>query len=360
MKKFTIRMLQISLLFFMMSLFLNLVVYPSLKIAPWTWGSDLLQFKREELLKNSKEYNTLIIGSSRVYRQVNPKLLDSVADPSLQLKSYNMGVNWLFAPETFYVLDQLTNTDSLQFKFVVMELSKIRSIDFANFHTARIKYWYNWSNYIFTIKAVAASGFSIYEKVYTIFAHTVSYIDQLINLGYLTETAKFKTDIVETGMENANTGTDGFLPLSISEKSSKEENTMQRNRQFLSDTSVVTRRGEVSVTQFERFEKNPELLKKYNRIYAENLNNMIAESEKKGIFLVFLLSPRIDNNQYKELLPLFNQIDPRHRIEISDGRKFPELYLAENSFDGTHLNKVGADLYTTILASRLSTLLKNR
>ncbi|MDQ3049931.1 MAG: hypothetical protein M3Q95_03495 [Bacteroidota bacterium] len=355
MKKFSIRFLQITLVIFLMSLVLHLVFYPSLSVTPWTWGSDLLQFKRQQVVESQEKFNCLIIGSSRVYRQVNPALLDSLIDSPLN--TYNMGVNWLFAPESFYVMDQLVSTDSVPLKCVIIELSKIRSIDYSNLHTARTKYWYNFSNFVFTLRAVASSNFAFHERIATILAHTVSYVDQLINLGYLTEAFHFRTatkNSIETPEE---IGNNGYLPLSVSNAVTVEENVNDRHRKFLQDTSVVTRRYTTSVNQFRKFEENPDLLNRYNRVYAEALNDRISQAKLKGIHLVFLLTPRIDHNQYNELIPLFNTIHPEHRIEISDGRKYPQLYFAGYSFDETHLNTAGADLFTTLLAEKLKPIL---
>ncbi len=123
---------------------------------------------------------------------------------------------------------------------------------------------------------------------------------------------------------------------------------------------AVTRRLNMSAKQFAKFDDYPELLNNYNYFYGEALNKMIIKAKENGIHLVFLLSPRIDYNQYNELIPLFNHIDEHHRIEISDARKYPQLYSAAYSFDDTHLNEEGADIYTAILARKLTALLNQK
>ncbi len=360
MKLFFIRLLQISTLIFVMSLLLHLLVYPSLSLTPWTRGSELLELKRQQLVNSGKKFNTLVIGSSRVFRQVNPVLLDSLMGQQHQLNTYNLGINWLFAPESFYVMDQLVTTDNLPLKCVVIELSKIQFIDYSNLHTARTKYWYNFSDFVFTVRAVANSNFAVHERIATISAHGISYVDQLLNLGYLTEAFHFKTVTKNISAKPVTAGINGFLPLNETEATTVEENVNERHQKFLQDTSVVTRRYDISVKQFRKFEENPELLTRYNRVYAEALNERIRIAKSRGIHLVFLLTPRIDQNQYNELIPLFNAINPQHRIEISDARNYPELYLSQNSFDETHLNARGADLFTTLLSEKLSPLLNKK
>jgi hypothetical protein len=87
---------------------------------------------------------------------------------------------------------------------------------------------------------------------------------------------------------------------------------------------------------------------------------MIDNAARNGITLFFLLSPRIDLKQYDELIPLCHHIKPGHCIEISDSDKFPELYLASNSSDETHLNTKGAKIYSSILARKLDELIFQR
>lgn len=362
MKKFFIKLTLISALIFIVSRILGVLVYPSLNLTPWSWGSEIIDQKKNWLSQHRDEYNMLVIGSSRVYRQVDPEILDSLVSGPAKVKSFNFGVNWLFAPESFYVLDNLVEKEGLNYNYVIIELSKIRSIDFANFHTTRTIYWSDFNNFKFAINAIWASNFSLLEKTATILAYGVSYVDKMINLGYITEALSFKSKHeINAGFPDIGDKRNGYSALETQPKGStliEEENTEERHKKFLADTAAVTRRLKMSTDQFEKFEKNPQLLKRYNKYYADHLNKMIDEAKKNGTHLVFLMSPRVDRNQYNELIPLFKNIHPTHRIEISDGRKYPELYVAANSFDETHLNSEGAKIYTTILATKMNELIK--
>lgn len=56
------------------------------------------------------------------------------------------------------------------------------------------------------------------------------------------------------------------------------------------------------------------------------------------------------NGNMEELIPLYFQIDPLHRINIADSRLYPELYSVEFAGDETHLNVKGAARFTQILS----------
>ena len=70
---------------------------------------------------------------------------------------------------------------------------------------------------------------------------------------------------------------------------------------------------------------------------------------------MFLLVPGYGED-YQVLLPVFDAIDIRHRIDLANPFEFPEFYAIENHFDGGHLNDQGARLLTRKLAQKFSEL----
>jgi len=73
------------------------------------------------------------------------------------------------------------------------------------------------------------------------------------------------------------------------------------------------------------------------------INRLIAMSKARGITLVFIIPPRAAS---KELIELLNMIGAKNTLDLSDGEKYPEFYLLENSFDNGHLNSRGSRLFT--------------
>jgi lysophospholipase L1-like esterase len=134
-----------------------------------------------------------------------------------------------------------------------------------------------------------------------------------------------------------------------------------RTLKFLADTSGLIARSNASTEQFQKFEEHFELLKKFNKPYLSKINRTIDELKRKGIYPIFVFTPRSEKNQYDEIIPLFNKIDAKYKIEIADSRKYPELYTVKNSADETHLNKKGAEIFTAILSQKFNELIsKNK
>ena len=196
--------------------------------------------------------------------------------------------------------------------------------------------------------------------------NSVSFTSHMLNLGYFSVLNDFSKTKKETksNMQNLNGDYSGFggldrFAVKNQVDRNPEENILLRTSRFLKDTSGLTMRKKWSENEFTKFENNPELLKKYNTVYLERLNHLTSTLVSKGIYPVYLITPRSEKEQYEELLPLFAQLPARHKIEICDSRRYPELYTVENSLDETHLNAKGAKILTTILADQFSKLLKD-
>lgn len=63
------------------------------------YGNGEAKLKVDYYSKNSEKYNTLIFGSSRMYRHINPTLLDSAT--SHKIKAYNLASGGTFFQKVY-------------------------------------------------------------------------------------------------------------------------------------------------------------------------------------------------------------------------------------------------------------------
>lgn len=347
MKKFLKKLILFCSAFLILSWILSSVIYPRLSLTNYSWGSSNLELKRKLLITNPDKYNTCFIGSSRVWKQINPGLFDSLVNEKINARSVNLGENWFFAPETHYFLRNLLDEEKFKPKYILMELSKIKTIDFMNIHTNRMHYWCNPKDNSFAVKAIMSSNFSLPERVYNSVTYSLAYLDKVINLGYLTEGLNARANYNSINEDTLTLMGNGYSCGNILTLKDSAEAV-----DFLRDTSGVQKLAEFSAKQFEKFESNPALLSKYNRVYRDRIIELIKFAESKGAQLIFIMSPRVDKNQYNELIPLYHSLPEKNRMEFSDSRKYPELYIAKNSYNTTHLNCKAAEDYTRLIARR--------
>jgi hypothetical protein len=329
------------------SVALKKVIYRPLKLFPYYYAADDIYQKNTWLVRHEENFNTVFMGSSHVFRQFETPLFDSLTSSVEQpVKSFNYGIQGLAASELFYLSDHLVKKNP-PIKYLMIELTKITFPDHVNLHTTRIFYWYNYQTYSFTLKAIFDSKNTTFPlKIAIATMHTLGLIDKCLNFGYMGDINNFyyRKKRVNDKISSIN-NYNGFTP----------------RRELLpkqSDINGIRLRGKASADQFQKYESNPGLLKNYNKEYLAEINKIINVYSKKGIEVIFVFAPRADKDQYDEVIPLLNQIDKQHKIEIADSRKYPEFYSLDNSADQTHLNKNGSRIFTTVLANEFNKLVE--
>ncbi len=366
MKKLLLKCVLLLILVLGASIVLKTFCYDRLNLLPYSYPSDIIHLKTSYLLKHP-EFNTLFIGSSHTLCEANVSLFDSLTDSTLKTKSFNYGIQWLGATELLYFLDKLTNENTLHLKYVFIELTKIKFANFQNINTTRVTHWYNPKDYFNTISISLNSNSSLAFKAASIATHTISLTDHYCNLGYLADVNDFEErdksaqDSI-TKLGNSYTGFDAFTGVDTLGIDPKEINRsrIKQTLLFLKDTTGLTMRGKISALEFEKFEKNPELLNNFNAVYLQKLLSVMDALKSKNIYPIFILTPRAERQQYEELLPLFAQLPKENKIQLCDSRKFPEFYLAAYSKDETHLNKRGADIFTKIIANEFNRIMMEK
>jgi hypothetical protein len=351
MLKFFSKLLFLFFIVLTLSIIIRHFIYEPMHLLPYSYSANEIHLKRTYLNKHKRKFNTVFIGSSHVFRQFDGHLFDSLARDVPNLSSFNFGIQGLAASELFYLNDNLLEDykkdsflkGNLPLKYLLIEISKITFPDHLNLNTTRMFYWYDWPYYTFTIKAIFDSKNNTFPlKIAMAGMHTAGLLDKQLNFNYLTDFSAFKLreEYVNTINSSINNSYNGYEPR------------IKTMKKLMLDSTALLLRKNGSAEQFHKYENNPELLKKYNKVYLAKINETIQKFSKKGIHTIFVFAPRAEKQQYDEIIPLLNKIDPKNKIEIADSRKYPELYYVDNSADETHLNSKGAEIFTRLLAHK--------
>lgn len=360
MRKLSARAFILFFLVWAASIMINRFIYQPLQLVPYSYSAKSIHLKRTYLNLHKDEFNTAFIGSSHVLRQFDAPLFDSlVSRNGNSVHSFNYGISALAASELFYISDHLLDDylgDSLSenkipLKYLFLELSQITFPRYSNLHTTRMFYWYEWDYYAFTWKAIFNSqNTALPLKLAMAAFHTIGFFDKQLNFGHVNDINNFymQNEDVSRKLDSLSNNYNGFDPR---EKARKK---------FLKNPVEITlRRTQTSAEQFQKYENNPQLLNKYNKQFLARINETIDEFSRHGIHTIFVFTPLAEKEEYDEIIPLLNQIDAKHKIEIADSRKYPELYALAHLVDATHLNKKGAEIFTSILAQKFNELISN-
>jgi len=307
------------------------------------YGNPYYCEKYKYFTNNHDKFNTVIFGTSRLYREMVPKIFDSLLK-EYQTSTFNLAAPAVSHPEAYYLYERLletVETNSLKYSFI--ELAAPHNSRFENLNTTENHYWHNLKYLNFLIKYTFDSDLSSRRKIRLIHSYIVGYVNKAINLfGYkkLFNSKFYKMDFCLG--ENK----DGFYSL---EEQMRDfgvgSNAGRRFTSFLKDTTVLDEKISIANKAFS-LKTNKQFI---NEAHLIKLIELIEKSKQKGIHLIFVMPPGMYD--YHEVLAIKERLPSNHIIEIANPKIYPELYQVNFQFDIDHLNKKGAVIFTEYLAN---------
>lgn len=320
----------------MTKLLLKIVIMVSMLLVFFKLTSTRLVFDGSDLKKNLFEtklnnynkhhYDTVFIGSSRVYRQISPAFFDSCMNNSTH--SFNFGVAGYSPQETINLLKStILQKDPLP-DLVFMELWVTPNIN------------------------PSKTTFSLKTKSQQIKADLYKF--SKLGMGPSIVTMFIDEKIRSTPSQRyLGRNNDGYYPLDLNLKDTELINLQTRRFNFLADAQADTNTRIYSNYSISRGYK----IKKDNSDLIVKLNDLISEAAKKSVKLVFIIMPLM-THQYEEIIPLTLELPSQNVINLADPSEFPEFYEAKFMFDNGHLNAAGARLFTEKLSIKYKDLLQ--
>ena len=296
--------------------------------------------------KNADQYNCLVIGSSRLYRQVNPLQLDEEL-ASHQLSTYNASVANLRPFRSLDYLDYLNLSDSV--RYVVLELMPPTRIG-DNYKANPELHSVDFSKFGVLLSMCLKSNYRKDVKAYYILRYSQTMAYKYLGFGLrkyisvLMGTEEVKTKEAFYDIKAAN----GFLPFEDELSIHSNPELDRRHNYFISDSVRIIEESIKSSLYDQRASISPQ-----KDGFVTYLNQKTAELNAKGIDLYFVISPRKrpwDMRYLASIVPLLGA----PVIDLSPADRYPEFYNYQYSFDDTHLNKKGAELFTSELAKQMN------
>lgn len=278
-------------------------------------------------------YNLVFIGTSKVYRQINPVLFDSLTN--YRFNSYNLAYANLF-PFRMFDYSELILTQNDKIDVLVLEMASLATLS------------ENSSSYpiISSMDKNRLSIASDFMKRYSFGAS--KYVDT-----YEYYSAFFWKHL-KPGIGSC------FIfrnPLgSYSETEIRGHKTLDDE---LKDPRMIER--------YAQFRKKPDIIKDSydtltltltNDLYLRYVFQEVLKYESRfGVKVILFIPPRNGkSNSWKQLYSNFFREKGIQVIDLSGETKYPDLYLPQNSFDRTHLNEKGAKILTEKLAQEFNKL----
>lgn len=302
------------------------------------------------------EFDTLFIGSSRVYFQISPAIFDRVTRESgMPTHSFNFGIGGMYLPETAYLLEQILNLKPRNLKWVFIEYDELQTKWSPENQTSRrALYWADWKRVSLLLRKLTDAGTDPLwlpspEKLRNI---VLRQKEEKNTRSLLT----FHAGQFEKNYTNVARATD-VLQYFLG------RDTKERRVRYLGVASdgYVTRPNRMSPEQAAEYERGlaaamaPTDTHPLSPYAVEGYRQCAQEVRKIGATPIFLITPSTTQiNVATENTGLTSVV-----MAFNDPRTYPNLYRSEVRRDGQHLTKSGAEEFTRIVATNFVKLARS-
>jgi len=294
------------------------------------------------------EFDTLFIGSSRVYFQISPAIFDRVTRESgMPTHSFNFGVGGMYLPETAYLLEQILNLKPRNLKWVFIEYDEMQTKWSPENQTSRrALYWADWKRVSLLLRKLTDAGTDPFSLPSPAKLRDIALRreDEKNTRSLLT----FYAGQLEKNYTNVSRAADVFSQF-------LGRDTKERRASYLGAASdgYVTRPNRMSPNQAAAYERGLAAamaqtdVRPLSPYAAEAYRQCAQEVRKIGATPIFLITPSTteinvsaENASLREVVMAFN-----------NPRTYPNLYHSSVRRDGQHLTKSGAEEFTRIVAA---------
>ena len=288
------------------------------------------------------EFDTVVVGTSRLYYSVSPEIFDKVTRESgLPTRTFNFGIDGMHPPENFYVLEQILKTKPRNLKWVVLEMGDIQTRWDNILGTERAVYWHDWPHTALTLKkALNPRGNARwFVKITRLWLARRDFISNLTLFG--------------KQFTNVGRGAD-FFPSHEHERFLGADSELGPNHDGyrLAGDAMSAERAAIFRQKLaqEVSEARPKFL---DPATDQAYRTAAAEIRQAGAAPVFVVAPVLSQTTAR-----FREAAPAPLLSFNDSRKYPEFYDTKVRIDDAHLTREGAGQFTRLLAQEFARLVR--
>jgi len=290
--------------------------------------------KLEFFVQHKDEFDTLIVGTSRLYYSISPELFDQTTrENGFPTRTFNFGIDGMHPPENFYVLEQILKTKPRKLKWVVLEMADIQTKWDNILGTQRLVYWHDWPRTALTLKkALNPRG----------------------NANWLIKTTRLwlaRRDLFSNlflfGKQFSNAGRAADLfPSEKRERFRDAEVELGPRRdgyRIAGDAMSPERAALFQARLAQEVSAAPRFL---DPATEEGYRTAASQLREAGAAPLFVVAPIL----FQSTVRFRNSPPPAPLVSFNDSRKFPALYDTRVRIDDAHLTSEGAAEFTRLLA----------
>jgi hypothetical protein len=291
--------------------------------------------KMQFFAAHKDEFDTIFVGSSRIYAGVSPSTFDqTMASAGSPSHTFNFGVNGMYPPERFYVLEQILSLKPRKLKRVFVEMDDVQVTWLPDEQTSqRALYWHDWKRTGVILQKML--NLDVHEHWTrklrtvrrwrgTIFLHLTLFAKNLGNFGRALDLAQSLGRNNQIQFGELGPKLDGYFPQAAQisgEKLADYEQELAREQ--------ATEIGNVALDH-----------------YADQAYRHFAHQIRSaGATPVFVVTPI-----YPQRPSTFRGPSPGLLLVYNNPTLYSDLYRPEARTNEGHLNSTGAERFTRLLA----------
>jgi len=274
--------------------------------------------------EHKDEFDTVVVGTSRLYYSVSPEIFDKVTrENRLPTRTFNFGIDGMHPPENFYLIEQILKTNPRNLKWVFVEADNIQT---------------RWTERtaLTMKKALNPRGNARwFIKITRLWLARRDFISNLTLFG--------------KQFTNVGRGMD-FFPSHERERFIEADSELGPNHDGyrLAGDAMSAERAAIFRQKLaqEVSEARPKFL---DPATDQAYRTAAAQIRQAGAAPVFVVAPILSQTTAR-----FREAPPAPLLSFNDSRKYPEFYDTKVRIDDAHLTREGAEQFTRLLAQEFA------
>jgi len=332
----------------MISRAVSIVIFFAALLGTGTFLSEIRPFATVPVLRekiawfaaHAHEYDTLFIGTSRVYRGIKPSVFDELtAIAGVPTHSFNLGIDAVSPPEDAYVLERFVALQPKRLRWVFIETGTIRpGVGYGGADNVRSLHWHDAPRTLIALLSLLSLSTRPQKgrKVLTGLAdegtplaravtHILLWFRRTVNAGrgaaFLEKLLRPPPRVHLSGVIGKQR--DGFMAAG-------DDRPMAENDR----------------ADYEQRMKQPTRISFVDRDTQRSLDRMLSRLRGIGARPILIVPPMAGMSRPHPQAGCEAPVFDYGEIE-----KWPGLFQIEHRVDPSHLNAAGADLFTRSIAA---------
>lgn len=308
--------------------------------------------KLKEYSFNKEQYDAIIFGSSLVYRQIRPKIIEEIAG----LKTYNFGVPSNIGVTKQQVFEELLEEGTFDgLRYIILEAGFLypQSIKEQRINTLDGSFFYSTTDFFQELEFIYNSNETFWAKFEPIFNTASFYFKSRFKYYKLLENFDFRNRFKNIEFEE-----NGYNPIELLQTAWNYEELDARRNYYLSNQQILDSILTVNKQVYDLYRGNSTEFP-----LEEDYNKLIKACSERGITLIYLIFPKtlsLDKFDENYFFPVLQNFLPRKSIlDFSDPLVYKQFFSKEFHFDHGHFNQKGSFVFTKLLAEKLRTQVLN-